>query len=408
MIKEWIRKGKKQICCVGAGFMLFGLAVYGEKNDSVSRGILERDGYGGDSKTYELLVEGISDEPLPLSIELGPLQYEQEEARNIFDQLFCRLPSLILGENESLTQVTTDLNLVTLFDDTGVRALWQSRNPEILDSYGHVTSEEIDREGEPVTLLVVLTDGIYRKEGELELVVYPPFQSGEDMAAADFRKEIYRLDAEHRTERHMVLPGEYKGRPIRYQNGASSEYWLLPVLGIVLAVLFCGQEKAEEGRRQKKRSQLLLLDYGDVVYQLMVYTGAGLTVGKSWERMVENYERGKKKGSRRLRPAYEEMAVALNDMRCGIPEGKAINEFGRRCKLQPYMKLSSLLEQNRKTGTKNLHELLEQEMTQAWEEQKHTAKRLGEEAGTELLVPLFLMLLVVMVIVMVPALMAVS
>ena len=72
------------------------------------------------------------------------------------------------------------------------------------------------------------------------------------------------------------------------------------------------------------------------------------------------------------------------------------------------MKLSSLLEQNRKTGTKNLHELLEQEMTQAWEEQKHTAKRLGEEAGTKLLVPLFLMLLVVMVIVMVPALMAVS
>ena len=291
------------------------------------------------------------------------------------------------------------MNLVTLFDDTGVRALWQSRNPEILDSYGHVTSEEIDREGEPVTLLVVLTDGIYRKEGELELVVYPPFQSKEDMAAADFQKEIYRLDAEYRTERHMVLPGEYKGRPIRYQNGAGSEYWLLPVLGIVLAVLFCGQEKAKEGRRQKKRSQLLLLDYGDVVYQLMVYTGAGLTVGKSWERMVENYERGRKKGSRRLRPAYEEMAVALNDMRCGIPEGKAINEFGRRCKLQPYMKLSSLLEQNRKTGTKNLHELLEQEMTQAWEEQKHTAKRLGEEAGTKLLVPLF---------VMVPALMAVS
>ena len=47
-------------------------------------------------------------------------------------------------------------------------------------------------------------------------------------------------------------------------------------------------------------------------------------------------------------------------------------------------------------------------MTAAWEEQKHTARRLGEEAGTRLLIPLFLMLAVVMVIIMVPALLAVQ
>ena len=76
--------------------------------------------------------------------------------------------------------------------------------------------------------------------------------------------------------------------------------------------------------------------------------------------------------------------------------------------MQPYMKLSSLLEQNRRTGTKNLQQLLEQEMSAAWEEQKHAARRLGEEAGTRLLIPLFLMLIVVMVIIMVPALLAVQ
>ena len=76
--------------------------------------------------------------------------------------------------------------------------------------------------------------------------------------------------------------------------------------------------------------------------------------------------------------------------------------------MQPYMKLSSLLEQNRRTGTKNLQQLLEQEMSAAWEEPKHAARRLGEEAGTRLLIPLFLMLIVVMVIIMVPALLAVQ
>ena len=44
----------------------------------------------------------------------------------------------------------------------------------------------------------------------------------------------------------------------------------------------------------------------------------------------------------------------------------------------------------------------------AWEEQKHTARRMGEEARTRLLAPLFLMLLVVMVIIMVPAMTAMS
>ena len=43
-------------------------------------------------------------------------------------------------------------------------------------------------------------------------------------------------------------------------------------------------------------------------------------------------------------------------------------------------------------------------MSIAWEERKNLARRLGEEAGTKLLLPLFLMLLVVMVIMVVPAL----
>lgn len=64
-----------------------------------------------------------------------------------------------------------------------------------------------------------------------------------------------------------------------------------------------------------------------------------------------------------------------------------------------------ILGQSRQTGMKNLQELLAQEMDTAWEQQKQAAKRLGEEAGTKLLLPLFLMLLVVMVLVMVPALM---
>ena len=90
-----------------------------------------------------------------------------------------------------------------------------------------------------------------------------------------------------------------------------------------------------------------------------------------------------------------------------LPAGKwnAGGEFGRRCKLQPYLKLSSVLEQNRKAGTKNLRAILRTEMEDAFEMRKNLARRMGEEAGTKLLAPLFLMLGIVMVMIMAPAMM---
>ena len=78
-------------------------------------------------------------------------------------------------------------------------------------------------------------------------------------------------------------------------------------------------------------------------------------------------------------------------------------EFGRRCGLPYYTKFAGFLEQSRKNGAKNLREHLRLEMEEAYEQRKHEAKRLGEEASTKLLLPLFLMLGVVMVMVAVPA-----
>ena len=81
-----------------------------------------------------------------------------------------------------------------------------------------------------------------------------------------------------------------------------------------------------------------------------------------------------------------------------------MQEFGRNCGLIQYMKLVSLLEQNRKNGSRNLKERLKLEMAEAFEQRKHQARRMGEEAGTKLLLPLFMLLTVVMIVTAVPAL----
>lgn len=399
---------KKQIFCVAAGLILGGAAAYGETQDCVRQGYVERGGYGDEEITYELVVEGLDDKPVVCTVDIEPLAYTQEEAEREFNRILNQLPALILGDNGGLDQVTEDLNLVTLFDGTGIRAAWQSRDPDIVDSFGHIVKEGIPEEGVEAVLEVVLTDGRFEREGIIPLVVRRPVKSGREEAAAGFVRQVQEADRAHPQEIRVTLPAEHEGRFLRFRRAGSRDYLVLPLLGVAGAFLLWGQEKAEGDRKRKQRRQLLLLDYADVVYQLMVYIGAGLTVERAWEQMVEDYEKEQATNPGHVRPAYEEMTVTLNQIRNGEPEGRAISEFGRRCRLQPYMKLSSLLEQNRRTGTKNLQQLLEQEMMSAWDGQKHTARRMGEEAKTKLLAPLFLMLLVVMVIIMVPAMMAVN
>ena len=53
-----------------------------------------------------------------------------------------------------------------------------------------------------------------------------------------------------------------------------------------------------------------------------------------------------------------------------------------------------------------LCELLEQEAADAMEERKTLARKLGEEAGTKMLMPLILMLGIVIAIIMVPAMLS--
>ena len=75
----------------------------------------------------------------------------------------------------------------------------------------------------------------------------------------------------------------------------------------------------------------------------------------------------------------------------------------KECESPVYRKFGMLLSQNLRKGTKGLTNLLQREAQEAFEERKNMAKKLGEEAGTKLMIPLFLMLAVVFVIVTVPA-----
>lgn len=401
--KRWI----KQIVCICAGLILYLVLEFISGADSgESIKYLARKSYGEGESSHPITVEGIGESPLSMDIRLQDKAYSDEESVTVFSYIYGSIGPYILGKNEGLNQVRSSLNLISYLPEYGVKIRWSSDRPEYLDSFGEVYPLEPGMTFAEVFLDMELSDGVHKQSYQVKVVVLPPILTEDEKAAAGLNSVLKTLDDSNRTEDGIWLPQEYDGKKLYYRNQEETDYKILLVLGVVLAGLCYAKEEADKKHKLKIRNHQMLLDYSEIVSKLMVFFSAGMTVLMAWERIVKDYEVTKSKRSAASRFAYEEMCHTYYQLKSGTPEGQAYREFGGRCRLQPYRKLASLLEQNRKNGMKNLRSLMELEMTDAFEQRKNTAKRLGEEAATKLLVPLFFMLAVVMVMIVMPAFLA--
>lgn len=172
-------------------------------------------------------------------------------------------------------------------------------------------------------------------------------------------------------------------------------------VGGVMIVFQFTAEKQKQKEQRKKEIRQMQFDYPQLINKFSLYIGAGMTVRRAWIQIVKEYD--KEKHYLGERTVYEEMRYTMNELKNGRPESECYEAFGRRCESPVYRKFGMLLSQNLRKGTKGLTNLLQREAQEAFEERKNMAKKLGEEAGTKLMIPLFLMLAVVIVIVTVPA-----
>lgn len=395
----------------GFGLYLLLMLVPLQSGPVSEDGRILRDGYGGEEREYQVLVDGLDAEALPLTVAVSPRRYTDQEAEQVFGAIMERMEEMIRGGNPSLMEVTTDLTLPSWLEEEGVRLRWYSSEPDVIGMDGKVDTGALSRsdageEGaKQVILHVEMSDGVHRADYEVPVRVREPEQSGTQRLLKSLSAAIRNQDRIQQNAEYLELPLIYEGKSLTYRAESQTDYGVLPILGILLAAIWPARKQAEQRKKEKQREQELLLDYAELVSKLIVFIGAGMTVRNAWARMVHDYETGVKQGKIRKRAAYEEMRRTGSQMQNGMSEGSAYQEFGRRCRLQPYLKLSGLLEQNRRAGNKNLREILETELADAFELRKNLARRMGEEAGTKLLLPLFLMLGIVMVMIMVPAMM---
>ncbi|MBP3477442.1 MAG: type II secretion system F family protein [Lachnospiraceae bacterium] len=358
-----------------------------------------RNSYGLGEVPVELSarIEGEEEEIFEYLVE--ERKYTEEEAEVLYEKATVILADIIRGNNESLEDVRQDLDLVTSLEGYPFEIAWESSSYALINTDGAVNNKEL-AEGDIVTLTAHFSYEQWSWDYQLYVKVNPVIYTDRELLRQQV-EELMHVQAEKTKHgENMVLPENVGEKPIVWQEiiADSSGYFLLLIV-LTAGVMYWGRDKDLDQKLERRKKELLL-DYPEIVNKLALYMGAGMTIRNAFFKMGEDY---KKQSNRRKRYVYEEIIMICYELQSGRSETEAYDHFGKRCQVQSYMKLSALLSQNIRKGSNDLLQMLRQEADNAFAERKGLAKKLGEEAGTKLLLPMMMMLCIVMVIIMIPA-----
>lgn len=391
------------LCLIGF-FVAAGVCVSEHLQPSVKENKISRQNYGGTVKNVPVGVLTDGGDSYKFDLEVRERAYSDKQLKELCENAGQELEEAILGENESLEHVEKDLTLITELSGYPFEIAWESGDYSVIDGEGKLQTADISGEGEQIELKAVFTCEDFRAEYLFYIQVYPETMTEEERRQLAVFEAAKRAEEESREEGTVLLPSEVRGEKLVWKSGKKPAWiGILPGAACVALLIYFLRD-GELKKEVKKREERLNLAYPEMVSKLSIYLGAGMTLKTAWEKTCADYVSGKK--GRGKNPVYEEMNIACQEMRSGLSEAAAYEQFGRRCGIQRYSKFSALLTQNLRKGSMKLGPLLKEESRAAFEERKNAAKKAGEEAGTKLLLPMMMMLCVVMVMILLPAFMA--
>lgn len=396
----YVKKGAVSLAILFVGTLFAAAARYSIRESRIldENGTVTRGSYQDGTRDIRVQTD-YKDKQYDFQVSVEPVMPSGEEMEAYFQEFLERLPEYILGENENLQKVMSDLDLEEYYGDFPIHVEWESSRPDLLGDMGYTAEVE---EPEKVTLLASLTYGGYGKTAEIEVTLTPPEFTEEEKLGMEMQEMLIQSQSESTEQAEWLLPGSWRGESIVWKQiveDNSMFLWAAAVAASVMAYLFSDRDLH---KRLEKRKEAIHKEYPEIVHKLLLFTGAGMTVRGAFQKIAGDYELKRQNGGRES-PAYEEMLYACRELRSGVSEGAAYEHFGKRTGLQEYIRLSTLLMQNLKRGNSALLERLREEAAKAAQEQLQQGKKQGEEAGTKLLAPMVLMLTVIMVVIMIPA-----
>ena len=396
----YVKKGAVGLAVIFAGALLGAAARFNAESGIIlgeDRSIT-RSGYEEGNREINLTA-GYGEKQMDFKIEVEALLLTGEEADALVDEFLEKLPQYMAGKNDSLDNVTSDLVLEETYDGFPVSVNWESDNPGLLSSEGQVFSVE---EAAEVTLTAHVSYGGRERVQKLTVRLMPPELTEDELAYRELEEMLKKSQGESVSLAEWTLPAQWRGEDIIWRQAVEDKSLLLWAAAVAAAVMIFFLLDRDLHGQLEKRQKILHREYAEIVHKLVLYVGAGMTVRGTFQKLAGDYEAKCRNGNKRS-PAYEEILYTCRELHSGVSEGLSYEHFGRRTGLQEYIRLSALLTQNLKRGNSTLWERLREEADKSAAERLQQSKKLGEEAGTKLLVPMVLMLAVVMAIIMIPA-----
>lgn len=398
-------------------FNLISILAMGINNSPVilNGRFIQRPDQGEGSKNVELDVaidnsfdkntshaEGINGSK-KVSVSVQERAYTLEEIDLLFDQGEVYLSNNILGDNSSFEQIQSDMKLITKIPGSPITIEWQPQDLSLIEPNGEVYNQELSFEGAKTLIRAILSIQEEIRECQWEIKIIPKQYNQEQIFVQRLINKMKELSLSSQTKEYQELPNEVEGYQLTWKGSKEKDNinWLVVGVFVSLVSWFFVDQELE--KQVKKRKDQMELDYPEIINKFTLLVNAGMTIKQAWNKIIYDYKEKSNILTTYKRYAYEEMIITMSEIKLGMPEQAAYEQFGRRSGLISYIKFSSLISQNLKKGTRGFTELLMKEATDAFELRKQTARRLGEEAATKLLIPMMMLLIIVFMVIMIPA-----
>lgn len=370
-------------------------------------GRLDRSSPGGRTSAQTLELSFLENEE-EIEIEVSPKGLSEKEIQQALKDAVTEIDETYLGDNESANEVCHNLLLKDSYADGLVEVKWTFDKYGYISDSGEINKEKIPKEGQLITIsanmicesseqiysfcVVVVPVGLDTKEGQLDAIT----------------NAVKEKDETSREEDTLVLPTKVQDMEITWKKKMDYRGLQLIILGFITVAGISIGKKRDAKKLKDEFIEEMDIDYPMIVSELSILMGAGMSFRKALERMVVKYKNNLKNEKFEKRPGFEQMLFTYRRMTDGLSEIQAIEELGAKCESKNYRKLSMLLSQNLRKGSKDLIDCLEKEQQNAFELRKQRAIRAGEEASTKLLIPMAGMLFIVIVILVIPAMLQIN
>lgn len=362
---------------------------------------LSRSAYGGPAKHVLVNAEAEyrgakTEKQMDLYVLSEELSSMEEKQR--LDLCAALLESEMLQENESLAQVSGNLNLITYHERSGVTLSWFSTDPTRVDLDGQVNLIDIEK-AEKITLQATLSIG----ESEKKCVYSVQLISSDSTDyISGIQQSLLKLQEDLNKDTkggELHLPSEtLEGIKVKWSLPEKGVPLFFVPLGLLLLAIAYFSRYDRLIRASKRKKEVIEEEIPNLALQLILLLNAGLVANTAFDEILRQNEESN-------HPLYVILGtLSRQSAQSNISFITAFYTFSQMTGNRNLLRFATMVADHETRGSELVNKL-ERERDQLWETRLQRAKAKAREADTKLCLPLMLLLLVLVVISVSPALM---